>query len=147
MNEGEGLRKKSNQSTVTYPNTLAYNWMSFTVQEFFISRWNYDEDWEAWRSRKQPDCIDVGDRLFLSELWWFSSLFYMRKLEIVLFLGQSIIVLWPESCLLLPWWDGIELRIRKHYRTWVSKSKPIQYEWYHGSFWSTWAGEDEKYSV
>lgn len=32
-----------------------------------------------------------------------------------LVLGQSIIV-WPESCLLSPWWDGIELRIREHYR-------------------------------
>lgn len=42
----------------------------------------------------------------------------MRKLEIVLslVLGQSIIVLWPEACLLLPWWDATELRIRKHYR-------------------------------
>lgn len=75
------------------------------------------EKWEAWRSRKQPDCIDVGDRLFLSELWWFSSLFYMRKLEIVLFLVlvQSVIVLGPESCLLFLWWDGIELRIRRNY--------------------------------
>lgn len=48
MNEGEGPReKKINWSTVTYPNTLTYNLMPFTVWGVFISRLNECSDKEV----------------------------------------------------------------------------------------------------
>lgn len=40
-------KKKINWSTVTYPNTLTYNWMPFTVWGVFISRLNECSDREV----------------------------------------------------------------------------------------------------
>lgn len=144
-------RKKPNQTRMTYqtPSLITGCHSQFRNSSFLDEMHAVTEKWEAWRSRKQPDCIgDVGDRLFLSELWWFSSLFYMRKLEIVFFGTGTIYNSAVALELLLVWWDVILLRIRKHtIGTWDSESKPTQYKWYHGSFWSTWTGGDEKYSV
>lgn len=69
--------------------------------------------WEATRLHRCGRQV-----IFIWTLMVFISVLYeeSRNSPFFLVLGQSITVLWPESCLLLLWWDGIELRIRKHYK-------------------------------